>query len=150
MPTADLTLNRGTINTNVREGVQCLIMNGNNNGPDTLASTTPPWRFQVGPSNPLAGVNGIVTNDELTSSNSVVTVPVYDGAVRPNSPSPQVNIVGFVQLFINDLSPAGTGSTGRVDVTILNISGCVRNRRTAPVSGGGISAVPVRLMKPSN
>jgi len=151
VPTADLTLNRGTINTNVREGVQCLIMNGNNNGPDTLASTTPPWRFQVGPSNPLAGVNGIVTNDELTSSNSVVTVPVYDGAVLPNTPSPQVNIVGFVQLFINDLSPAGTGSTGRVDVTILNISGCVRNPgTTAPVSGGGISAVPVRLMKPSN
>ena len=96
-------------------------------------------------------MNGIVTNDELTSSNSIVTVPVYDGAVLPNTPSPQVNIVGFVQLFINDLSPAGTGSTGRVDVTILNISGCVRNPgTTAPVSGGGISAVPVRLMKPSN
>jgi hypothetical protein len=80
----------------------------------------------------------------ITSSNSVVTVPIYDNTnnvIKPNGTS-SVTIVGFLQVFIN-----GVDTNGNVKVTVLNVSGC-SNAATGSQTVFGSSPVPVRLITP--
>ncbi len=85
--------------------------------------------------------NGVSAGTEITTSRSVVTLPVFHSAgVAPGSP---VTVIGFVQAFVN----SATG--GDPTVTILNVSGCSAAARVSSVTPVGLnegSAVPVRLI----
>jgi hypothetical protein len=123
-------------------GVQCLIHQGTlglgaASGQDTLDDTNYPFQIKAGDNNPLK-----ISGNVITSSNSVVTVPIYDNTnnvIKPNGTSP-VTIVGFLQVFIN-----GVDGNGNVKVTVLNVTGC-SNSATNPIFGS--SPVPVRLITP--
>ena len=125
-------------------GVQCLIHQGTlglgaASGQDTLDDTNYPFQIKAGDNNPLK-----ISGNVITSSNSVVTVPIYDNTnnvIKPNGTS-SVTIVGFLQVFIN-----GVDTNGNVKVTVLNVSGC-SNAATGSQTVFGSSPVPVRLITP--
>lgn len=121
--------------------VQCLINNSSGAGQDTLVTTnTPafPFQIQAGSQNPLVKAGVVNSTDVITSSNSIVTVPIYStpGALVAGQ---SVTIVGFLQVFINSVD-----GTGNLNVTVLNVAGCSNAATATPVNG--TSPVPVRLI----
>ena len=132
-----------------QDGVQCLIHQSGGTGQDTLNIGPPlpyPLEIQVGGNNPLAGSSSLSANDLVTRSDSLVTIPVYDGAATPPLPPAKVNIIGFLQVFINQAFPGGGGpKAGEFQVTVVNVLGCGSNATGAPVSSA--SGVPVRLIR---
>ncbi|MGA8764451.1 MAG: pilus assembly protein TadG-related protein [Candidatus Sulfotelmatobacter sp.] len=143
---ADLIENPGSADTT--NGVQCLIRQATPgiaalSGQDVLLPVggppSYPFQIQAGTSNPL-GVSGAV----VTSSTSIVSLPIYDSStvtVFPTGLPTQVTIIGFLQVFINAVD-----ATGDVNVTVLNVAGCTNNALGGPVAGS--SPVPVRLITP--
>jgi hypothetical protein len=129
-------------------GVECLIHQRPGNGQDTLATPiTYPLQIQVGNNHPLSRTPTLSANDYITTSDSLVTVPVYEPPVGSAAPAGPVNIVGFLQIFIARAWPAGGGpKAGSFDVTIVNVAGCGSLATAAPVYTGNSSAVPVRLI----
>ncbi len=126
--------------------VACLI--NNSIGRDTLAGypgpATFPFQIQAGFGNPLVqagGTTGVKNNDVITTSNSIVTIPIYDSTPGVPLP-PQVTIIGFLQVFINQIN-----LDGGLNVTVVNISGCSNNAAANPTVAG-TSPVPVRLITP--
>jgi Flp pilus assembly protein TadG len=134
-------------------GVQCLIHQTPGNGQDILNQGSPPntplaypLQIQVGSNHPLEGPPTLSQNDYITTSDSLVTVPVYEPPVGGAAPAGPVNIVGFLQVFINRAWPAGGGpKAGSFDVTIVNVAGC-GNSASGPPVFTGTTAVPVRLI----
>jgi hypothetical protein len=134
-------------------GVECLIhqLTGGT-GQDTLLNPGPPLPYplqiQVGTSHPLAGTV-LSTNDLVTTSDSLVTIPVYDQTVVPNVPGPTsasaVNVIGFLQVFIVDAFQGGGPQAGQFDVIVVNVSGCGNAASGTPVMAS--SAIPVRLIQ---
>ena len=132
-----------TINPNggggpATRGGRCMIhQTGGNSGQDSLDTSSVPFEFVAGRSNPLigGGAQNIQSGDDISTSNSVVTVPMYDGTPVTGA----VRIVGFLQLFISRVH-----NSGGMDATILNVVGCGAATGT-PVVGSG-SPVPVRLI----
>jgi hypothetical protein len=116
-------------------------------GQDSINNIAYPFQILAGTASPLSGLAGNPGN-AITSSASVVTLPIYDTAppVVAGSPTTQlVTIVGFLQVFINQVE-----QYGNVSVTILNVAGC-GNGKGMPVSPNAISGsspVPVRLITP--
>ena len=129
---ADLTINPAV---DTRDAGQCLI---HSTGPDSLDMTVFPYRIQAGTANP------VITSGFVTSSTSIATVPIYDGAPLASSNRPSVTIVGFLQVFINQVN-----SDGSFYVTVLNVAGC-SNAATInpPTPAPGSSPVPIRLITP--
>jgi hypothetical protein len=146
--TADLSGNPGGGTGDTSTAVQCLTHQGTPgstpSGQDTLDSTVFPFQISAGSSNPL-GVTG-----QVTSSNSVVSLPIYDSSnpltVFTAGGTTPVTIVGFLQVFINYVN-----ADGSPNVTVLNVAGC-GNGSAKNVSIGnpvtGTSPVPVRLITP--
>jgi hypothetical protein len=137
------------------EGTACLIHasgNGLNQGQDILPAPPitagQPVLIQPGLNNPDLA---LASATNISRSDSVVTVPLFDGSQLCPSGGGGTNcvgsatIVGFLQLGIIDV---GAGANGSVDAIILNAAGCnsANNNGTA-VSGGGVAAVPVRLVQ---
>ncbi|MGA9978123.1 MAG: pilus assembly protein TadG-related protein [Candidatus Sulfotelmatobacter sp.] len=143
MNTVDLSENPRTGDT--ANGVQCLIHQGTlglgaASGQDTINTSSYPFQITAGDNNPLK-----ISGNVITSSNSVVTVPIYDNTndpISPNGTSP-VTIVGFLQVFIN-----GVDGNGNVSVTVLNVSGCGNGSNATSAAVSGSSPVPVRLVTP--
>jgi hypothetical protein len=130
---ADLTFNPGKSNGPTASATQCLIHQ--TVGQDVLDSSQFPFQINAGPGNP------IVTSGVITSSSSIVTVPIYDDTPGPFTvDQPQVTIVGFLQVFINSID-----GNGNVNVTVLNVAGCGNNASTT-LSAPGTSPVPIRLI----
>ena len=79
----------------------------------------------------------------VTTSNQIVTMPIIS-TDRTLLGAGQVTVIGFMQVFVV-LIDSGDGG---IQAYILNISGCGTNINTAAtaISGGGVSAVPVRLI----
>jgi Flp pilus assembly protein TadG len=132
--------------------VNCLTHSATNGGDKVYGIPLPnplsaPFEFVGGNDNPIPGA---ATNDVMVSD-SLVTVPVFDtGAGGP--PPSQVQIIGFVQLF---LSPTGAATqafappptAGQVTTTVINLAGCGTNPTTASaIVGNGASPVAVRLI----
>jgi len=127
-------------------GGQCLIRatgDGPDMGQDTLDPSSYPYKIRTGSANPL----GLSLDSVITSSNSIVSFPIYDSA----PPAPPINtpgttlvtVIGFLQVFINSVN---TGNNS-VNVTVLNVAGC--GNGTNPTSNravSGTSPVPVRLI----
>jgi Putative Flp pilus-assembly TadE/G-like len=113
-------------------------------GQDTLVLGVYPFKIEAGMSNPLVAQGVVNDNDVVTTSNSIVTIPIFDSPALTATPLPaQVTIVGFLQVFINSVD---TTTTGNVNVTVMNVSGCSNTATTAAVNG--TSPVPVRLITP--
>ena len=149
-----IDLSENPVNPNALGGdtstaVQCLINNSNGTGlagQDTLNTTqTPPFPFQIqaGSQNPLVKAGLVGSTDVITSSNSIVTIPIYDSSpTAPLAVGQFVTIVGFLQVFINYVD----STTGNLNVTVLNVAGCSNNATATPISG--TSPVPIRLITP--
>jgi hypothetical protein len=112
-------------------------------GQDSLDRSSYPYTIKTGTANPL----GLSSDSVITSSNSIVSFPIYDSA----PPAPPINgsgtssvtIVGFLQVFINSVD---TGNNS-VNVTVLNVAGCGNGTNpTASTAVSGTSPVPVRLI----
>ncbi len=136
------------------QGIDCLIhQQPNGTGQDILNTNVSPFTILGGPNNPNPALRGQL----ITSSDSIVTAPIFDGTqLCPGQSCPasvNANIIGFMQIFIQGENPP----QGTVLASIMNISSCGSSSGGgAPppppgggvVTGGGLSAVPVRLISP--
>jgi hypothetical protein len=107
-----------------------------------------PFQIHAGKGSPLV-VAGLVSSDDLiTSSSSIVTIPIYDSnpPVQLVGVEPPVTIVGFLQVFINGVDTTTGNTTGNINVTVMNVAGCSNGATSPPVFG--TSPVPVRLITP--
>ena len=125
----------------VQNGVQCLI---HYPGQDRIdLSTQSPTLFIAGDSNPFASVGGsIQPGDHILTSDSVVTIPLYDGTFIPVNNASTFTVIGYLQVFIADVDAA----TGKVSAYILNVSGCGSSPSGTAIQGAATS-VPVRLIQ---
>jgi hypothetical protein len=80
-----------------------------------------------------------------------VTVPVFggNGQLCPGNSCAQQTVIGFMQLFIDQ---ASSGSKDLVDAHIVNIAACSSSGNGngnggPPVTGGGATLIPVRLVR---
>jgi hypothetical protein len=131
----DLAENPGGANGDTYTAAGCLTKSG-----DTLSTSVYPYQIKATGSNPLSG-------DVITSSNSIVSFPIYDDTqllmINGSNQAP-VTIVGFLQVFINQVN--GDGS---LNVTVLNVAGCGEGVSSSnPGYINGTSPVPVRLITP--
>jgi Flp pilus assembly protein TadG len=146
------TSNYSTRNTETADAVNCLTHatttpgDGDQVDLTAAAAPSPPFQFLAGAGNPVSGSAG---KDVLVSS-SLVTVPVFDVGTF-NSSTGNVQIVGFVQLFLNPDSIAAPDSgpnSGNVNATVINMAGCGTSASGQPILGNGASPVAVRLISP--
>ena len=106
---------------------------------DTASGPNPPFQFIGGLANPVAGAQGA----NILVSDSLVTIPVYDSSAPLNT---SVQVIGFVQLFLNPDGTKAPPGTGPIDTRVVNLVGCGANATGQAVLGNGASAVPVRLV----
>ena len=86
----------------------------------------------------------------VTTSKQIITLPIIDTTLL-DAATGQVKVIGFMQAFLQGTgTKRGCGNDASIDVTVLNISACGSNVDPAatPISGGGASPVPVRLIHP--
>lgn len=146
----------GRVGGEVENGVECLIHAaglGEDQGQDTIDKTAfpaGPIQIRAGSSNPLIGAGSSITaGTVITTSSSIVTIPVIDTNVGIGITA---RVIGFLQAFIEHVDPADLGGSIEVRVAkvmVLNVSGCgsnVAGPPPGPISGGGVSPVPVRLI----
>ncbi len=147
----------GPTNTNIADAVNCLTDASNSGGADQIDPSflVAPFEFLAGANNPVTASIG---NDVVVSS-SLVTIPVFDvgpptALVPPPAPPGTLQIVGFLQLFLNaDGNPAknngsGNSGNGRIQTQVINMVGCGTGWTGAPIMGNGSSPVTVRLIAP--
>ena len=121
-------------------GGQCLIHEQGNTGQDIIDTTTQsPILFIAGDNDPFVGAS-IQAGDHILTSDSVVTIPLYDGLTVPASGG-SVTVIGYLQVFITNVD-----NQGDISVTVLNVSGCGNTPSGTPIQGSG-SSVPVRLIQ---
>lgn len=135
---ANLTTNPGA---DVSAAAQCLT--NIPTGQDTLITTNGyPYQIQAGSGNPIVPANQLIT-----SSNSIMTIPIYDddnGGTTPQpltGTNPTITIIGFLQVFVNSVPD----NKGTLNVTVLNVAGCGDSASTT-MSAPGSSPVPIRLI----
>jgi hypothetical protein len=157
-PTPNATIDTLDLNLEVvQPSLQCLIHSGGlglGQGQDRIDTTglpSSPPEIHAGSANALIGTGSpVVTDSVITTSPSVVTIPIIDtspGAIVGN----QVRVIGFVQGFLTQVLNVSIPPTnlGIAEITPLNISGCGKSLAgppPGPISGGGVSPVPVRLI----
>ncbi|HVB29624.1 MAG TPA: pilus assembly protein TadG-related protein [Terriglobia bacterium] len=139
------------------QGVDCLIHQGGSKNSPTGMDTFDPasWTITAGSANPY-GVTGAIA-----SSDSIVTIPIYDGTVLcPGSSCPStttVTITGFIQLFVRYEDGSNQGN---VYADVMNISSCAAGAGSGSggsgsgggsggttISTGGGTPIPVRLIQ---
>jgi hypothetical protein len=129
-----------------KQGTDALI-NGPNGQDQIDTSSPPPFNISAGTGNTFYPPG----TQWISSSNSIVTVPVYDtpGGLCPgNSCGNTQTVVGFMQLFIQGMS-----SQADVNAVILNVVACPPaggpggGSGTPPVGTTSPTLVPVRLVR---
>ena len=144
--------NPGPPRNDSANAAQCLINASGSSlgtGQDSLNPGGPPFQILAGANSALLAT-GLATGSQITSSPSIVSVPIYDSgppptALDPALPTP-VTIVGFLQVFINYADNSAGPTSGNINVTVMNVAGCSNNASASPVFG--TSPVPVRLITP--
>ncbi|MGA8539823.1 MAG: pilus assembly protein TadG-related protein [Terriglobales bacterium] len=156
--------NYPTRDTETADGVNCLThataAADDADQVDVSGGVNPPYQFLAGAANPVAVANPALLEQDMTVSDSLVTVPVYDvgsGTTPPPVPPGTVTIIGFVQLFLNydgaeTPNVGGPASlNGRVKTMVINLAGCGGSggaTAAQPILGNGASPVAVRLITP--
>lgn len=143
--TVNLVLTSGSLNAETVDAVNCLTHSANNKGDrvDTAIVPSPPFQFLAGDDNPIVNARG----KDILVSDSLVTVPVFDSAGWTPDSGPNVQVIGFVQLFLNPGGEAAEPGSG-IKTTVINMAGCGANAVGQPIIGNGASAIPVRLISP--
>ena len=113
-------------------------------GSDTLQQLVYPFQIDAGQGNPLVAAGVVNTGDQISGSNSIVSLPIYDNTAPLIGRQPQVTVVGFLQVFINGMDPL----TGKLSLTVMNVSGCGNAVTAGSPAINGTSPVPVRLITP--
>jgi Putative Flp pilus-assembly TadE/G-like len=156
------SIGTGVLKNNTDSGTQCLdhqtAYSGGFIPPDcSLGPYEQDCFIANGPANPILIIPGSQNPDSslagatyISRSDSVVTVPLFDG--RDLCPGPPPNcaaslsnsapVVGFLELGVQ-----ASVSNGVVQAVILNASGCSSTPLGSPVSGGNLSSIPVRLIQ---
>jgi len=120
-------------------------------GQDTLEY---PFGWPGGPPQIAAGTNNPMIGQNVTTSRSIVTIPIIPPGFSTNTTGP-VTVVGFLQAFVNYVN--GTPPhVGDINITVMNVVGCSTqetgglpgNGNPAIVGGNGASVIPVRLITP--
>jgi len=131
----------------VQSGLQCLIhSNGGNAQQDSLdpsvfSKGTGP--LLISPGSFSQTRYGLSSGAIMGTSDSIITVPLFDNSGASLLDNHQLTIVGFLTLFVSNIG----GTSGDFEATIMNVTGCGNSPSSAPpVSGGGVSAIPVRLI----
>jgi hypothetical protein len=137
-------------NSAAQLGGQCLIHESTGSGTVTPGCTNPldqdcldptqvPPRIFAGDNNPFLG-SSVKAGDQITTSDSMITGALYEPTTANSGiPPASLTIVGYLQLFVNDVS-----NTGQITATIMNVAGCGGAAGT-PVEGAA-STLPVRLI----
>jgi len=155
------------------KGIEALIHasgQGLGQGQDTINTSggTLPFPMFAGSNNPLVAAGVIATGAQVVQSDSLVTVPIYDGLdSNGNIATPggsQVVITGYLQMFITDVIHNGTDDI--IDAIIINVMSCGANKggtcatggnqgaggggsgTGGTVTAGGAGFVPIRLVHP--
>ncbi|MGC2819284.1 MAG: hypothetical protein WA198_06345, partial [Candidatus Sulfotelmatobacter sp.] len=103
---------------------------------------TYPFVIREGSNSALSSA-GIGGGSQITSSPSIVSLPIYDNTTTLTAlTTTPVTVIGFLQVFINSVDSA----TGNINITVMNVAGC-GNSATKPAVAG-TSPVPVRLITP--
>jgi hypothetical protein len=101
-----------------------------------------PVQINGGQSNPNTALQGV---NNISRSDSIVTVPIFDGAADLcTSSCPSVTnaqVIGFLQLGIQYVT-----TNGDIGAVILNVAGCNPAPTGTAVSGSGVTPIPVRLI----
>ncbi len=134
----DYTLNPNGVGQAAATGGQCLIHQNPGGGQDSIIQEFPAI-FTAGPNNPFVGTS-VQANDIVMNSDSVITIPLYDGLTTPQTGTP-VTIIGYLQVFVDMVN-----ADGSMKVTVLNVSGC-GNAPTGAAIQGAATSVPVRLIQ---
>jgi Flp pilus assembly protein TadG len=146
----------GNMQGPTKDGTECLIhasTEGPNKGQDSITFDSTTGFTMTGGQNNPDGLSG----KTVTSSDSIVTVPLYNGT----TPTPgkggtcstgSVSIVGFLQVFINQVTDKNDPVCPLcVKATVMGVSGCGGGGGGGtPVSSGGSSPIPVRLVQSGN
>jgi Flp pilus assembly protein TadG len=109
-----------------------------NNAPNPNCPTGSPISIDGGSNNPNPNLQG---QNSISRSDSVVTVPIFNPC-GTSCTTASVTIVGFLQLGV-----ARVRTTGPLRTVVMNVVGCGSTSGTNPVSGGGVSPIPVRLVQ---
>ncbi|MBZ5612705.1 MAG: hypothetical protein LAO23_01755 [Acidobacteriia bacterium] len=130
------------------QAARCLIHDtgaaGDSDSIDSAGLTPPnPFQFLAGNQNPVAGAVG----RDVLVSDSLVTIPVINTNAGPPPPGTTVDVIGFLQVFLNS---AGNPMPGpQIPATVVNMAGCGTGATgTPPLLGNGASPVIVRLISP--
>lgn len=110
---------------------------------DPADPPSPPFQFVAGLGNRIPGLAGNTT--PMMVSDSLVTVPVIDTSTWPPVSYPQVQVIGFVQLFLNYLGDP-VPPNNHIRTKVINLVGCGTNATGTPISGNGASPMAVRLI----
>jgi Flp pilus assembly protein TadG len=117
-----------------------------------VATPTQPFQFLAGGDNPVVQSGAMTSGTDVMVSDSLVTVPVIDTTPAALINYPQVQIIGFVQLFLNPNGRAA--ATGHIRTQVINLVGCGTpagggaNAPPPAILGNGASPVTVRLISP--
>jgi hypothetical protein len=147
--TVDLSEDPGPFRNDSVNAAACLINaggSGNDQGQDVLAPDgtpyTYPFQINAGTNSALLATS-ITSGSQVTSSPSIVSLPIYDSTTAIKSTgTTSITVVGFLQVFINSVN----SGTGAISVTVMNVAGCGNSAASAPIYG--TSPVPVRLITP--
>jgi Flp pilus assembly protein TadG len=156
----DLADNPGPPGNDSANAAQCLINAGGSGlggGQDylaTVAGTNPGPQPYVYPFQILAGSNsalasaGLASGSQITSSPSIVSLPIYDtGTTIKPTGTTAVTVLGFLQVFVNSAdNSTGSPTSGNINVTVLNVAGCGNAATNPPIFG--TSPLPIRLITP--
>jgi hypothetical protein len=132
----DTTMTRGNVRNLGRAGAKCLV---NDPANDTIDSTN----FPNGPMQ-ITAHSGPFSGQLASTSRSIAAFPIIDNSTAITIPPGDVKIIGFLQGFIETVTPGG--SPLQITVKILNIAGCGNNPGTTSVQAGSTSPIPVRLI----
>ena len=128
----------------VTAGLQCLLHSGGGNKLDSIPNAFLAGNgLLISPGTYSQTRYGVASTDNILTSDSIITVPIFDQKQFSHG-NQQVTVVGFLTLFVKTVSG---NNPGQFSATILNVTGCGPNPSSAPpVSGGGVSSIPVRLI----
>jgi len=129
---------------------QCLIHADSSNsldlGQDQFTVGTAPVSITAGYNNPNSTL-ATATTPNISRSDSIVTLPLYDGRQlcfgNPAVCTESATVVGFLQLGIMETQ---NSTPVTLQAVILNVVGCKPGATGNPIVGTGLSPIPVRLI----
>jgi hypothetical protein len=120
---------------------------GPSQGQDWIDTTVCPPQIHAGGLNPLVTQGVIAENAPVTTSDSIVTVYLFDGAPLDPRTTHSVRVTGFAQIFITQQDQMGD-----VSGVILGLAGCATGDRDGDCDPGSIKGstlLPIRLITPA-